>query len=42
MARLYTLGPVSLLIVGRVWSLDVLRWGVFGIGRRVAFRRLVA
>ena len=42
MNELYlTLGPISLLRVGRVWSIDLGRVGIYGIGwRHVKMRRL--
>lgn len=37
---IWSLGPVSLLVEGRVWALDLGGYGVFGIGRRIHFRRV--
>ena len=36
-----TIGPLSFLRVGRVWSIDLGRFGIYGIGwRHVRARRI--
>jgi hypothetical protein len=39
----FSIGPIGILRVGRVWSLDVGKVGVYGIGldwRLIRFRRI--
>jgi hypothetical protein len=43
MIELYlVLEPVSLLVVGKVWSIDVGRRGIYGVGWRIRRRRVRA
>jgi hypothetical protein len=33
-------GPLAVLIVGKVWAVDIGRRGVFGVGWRIRFRKV--
>lgn len=37
-----SLGPISVLIVGKVWAVDIGRFGIYGIGWRHIRTRRVA